>query len=82
MLKPLLYRSTLCLDRAVAHLPQIGRFRPLRGSFSALELLRAGKVQGAIIAESQPTGLGRPTSPSTAGLVLRSFAKQEAVLLL
>lgn len=56
MLKPLLYRSTLCLDRAVAHLPQIGSFRPLRGSFSALELLRAGKVQGAIIAESQPTG--------------------------
>lgn len=43
-------------DRLAAHLPQVGEFRPLRGSFSALEELRAGRLTGGLLVEHQTAG--------------------------
>lgn len=56
MLKSLVYRGTLQLDKALARLPAVGNFRPLRGSFSALDHLRNGKLTGEILLESQAPG--------------------------
>jgi len=43
-------------DRLAAHLPGVGPFRPLRGSFSAGQALRDGLLSGAILMESQDIG--------------------------
>lgn len=56
MLKSLIYRGTLLLDRVLSCLPSIGRLRPLRGSFSAWEHLQKGDLVGGIIAEKQNPG--------------------------
>lgn len=43
-------------DRLAAHLPRAGEFRPLRGSFSALEELQAGRLVGSLLLGNQTPG--------------------------
>lgn len=56
MLKNLLYHSTLAVDRALSHCPSIGTFRPLKGTFSAVDRLKRRELSGDILLESQIPG--------------------------
>lgn len=62
MIKSLLYQATLQLDQALTHVPSIGRFRPLKGTFSAAERVRNGELAGEILMESQEPGPCPPGS--------------------
>lgn len=44
------------LDLAISKLPHLGRFQPLRGSFSAFTALQQGNLTGALILSAQPSG--------------------------
>jgi capsular polysaccharide biosynthesis protein len=44
------------------YLPSVGRFRPLRGSFSAYQRLRDGKIEGTILSDHQEPGTCPPGS--------------------
>jgi len=50
-------RGLNVLHQGAAYLPSVGTFRPLRGSFSALEALRQEQIEGAILVESQMPGI-------------------------
>jgi capsular polysaccharide biosynthesis protein len=45
-----------CGDRLAAHLPSAGDFHPLRGSFSALDALKQGRLSGEVVMDRQPIG--------------------------
>jgi hypothetical protein len=62
VIKSFVYRCTLLLDRLLAYLPSIGSFRPLKGSFSAWDRLKLGKLEGGVIRESQEAGPCPPGS--------------------
>ncbi len=62
LIKNGLLRSLDLLDRGAAHLPSMGRFRPVRGTFSALEKLHRGELEGRVLHEGQPTGKCPPGS--------------------
>jgi hypothetical protein len=49
MFKSLAYQATLKLDQALTHIPSIGKFRPLKGTFSAYERLKSGELTGEIL---------------------------------
>jgi capsular polysaccharide biosynthesis protein len=51
-----------CGDRLAAHLPGAGDFRPLRGTFSALDELNEGKLRGEVVVDRQAIGPCPPDS--------------------
>lgn len=51
-----------CGDRLAAHLPGTRDFRPLRGTFSAHDDLKGGRLQGTVIRERQTAGPCPPDS--------------------
>jgi hypothetical protein len=61
-LKSIALRGLNTFHRAAACLPSIGPLRPLRGSFSALEALRRGELEGSILMEYQTPGICPPDS--------------------
>jgi len=62
MSKMLLFRGVKLMDRVSSKLPPIGSFQPLRGNFSAIDLLDQGSLQGELIARSQVPGPCPPGS--------------------
>lgn len=61
-MKSLALKSLNMLHRGAGHLPSIGSFRPIRGYFSAFDLLRGKKLEGRVLAERQPIGQCPPGS--------------------
>ncbi len=55
--KPLVYRLIKIFDDVCGLLPALGQFKPLRGSFLAIESLRKRELEGSLIAPSQEIGL-------------------------
>ncbi len=62
LLGKLLFRLVKGADRLCARLPSIGRFQPLRGSFSAYDRLTKGGLEGQVLFENQTTGPCPPDS--------------------
>lgn len=56
MAKSLLFRCAKALDRLCRYLPRAGNFRPLRGGFSAFELLEKSALSGAVLQHAQTPG--------------------------
>ncbi|MEX1114483.1 MAG: glycosyltransferase family 61 protein [Akkermansiaceae bacterium] len=56
------FRVVKLSDQLLKHVPSIGSFRPLRGSFSACQQLRADRRTGDILFENQSTGPCPPDS--------------------
>lgn len=55
-LRSILFRLVRGMDEVVSHLPSIGRFQPLKGSFSAITELQEGRLNGKVVAECQRPG--------------------------
>jgi hypothetical protein len=54
---------SLRLGQSLAgHLPSVGRFRPVKGTFSAYERLLRGELEGTVLAERQEVGVCPPGS--------------------
>ncbi|MEO8616413.1 MAG: hypothetical protein ABI600_14810, partial [Luteolibacter sp.] len=60
--KSLVFQGLKAVHRTASHLPAFGNFRPLRGSFSARDLLDHGLLDGGILATEQPIGPCPPGS--------------------
>lgn len=61
-LKNTALKSLNLLHRAASHLPACGSFRPLRGRFSAFDLVERGRLEGEVVAAQQPVGSCPPGS--------------------
>lgn len=57
-----LFHALKAMDSVASHLPRIGKFQPLKGSFSAYGNLKEGRLEGKIVAESQQVGPCPPGS--------------------
>lgn len=57
-----LFHALKATDTVATHLPRIGSFQPLKGSFSAYESLQQGSLQGDILMQSQQPGPCPPDS--------------------
>lgn len=61
-LRSVLLQALKAMDAAACHMPRIGIFQPLRGSFSAYDRLKAGHIEGEILMEKQSVGPCPPGS--------------------
>lgn len=61
-LRSLAFRGVRLADRVASSVPACGGFKPLRGSFSALDRLRDGTLRGSILHPCQSTGPKPPGS--------------------
>lgn len=61
-IKSIALRALNLLHGVASLLPGIGRFRPLRGNFSAYAELQAGRLEGSVVAASQEKGASNPGS--------------------
>ena len=61
-LRSAFFHALKAMDSVASHLPRIGKFQPLKGSFSAYESLKQGRLQGSIVAENQQIGPCPPGS--------------------
>jgi hypothetical protein len=61
-LRSALFHALKAMDAVASHLPRVGNFQPLKGSFSAYERLQQGLFEGGVLVESQPIGPCPPGS--------------------
>lgn len=61
-IKRLLWHGLRLMERGCGKLPSVGRFRPLRGSFSALERLDRRSLPGEVLLRAQQPGPCPPGS--------------------